>query len=122
MTCSKIKEDVMSERIKTLTLIYSDISVIHENVYADMRNTPRKITRFDDEKFYLETWRKPYQTLYETNNGGYQLVDIVKSGFITGSTECEAYYDSFTYYDGESLIAEEIIPDVATYRTIYKVN
>lgn len=127
MTSSRydLKKDIQSGKVKKLKLIEVHNDVIRDNSYAEMLNVVREITRFDDEKFYLKTKRKPTQGRYELVNGAYERTAVVNGRYRDDWTECEAYYSVFSY-DGKRLVKEDKFPAAVNVcdrlqRTVYEV-
>lgn len=123
----RLKRDIQSGEITALELIYTDNPVIEDNRYAQMYLTPRRITRFDDNKFYMDTIRTDLQTYYEPVNGDWRQVDVVEGYDMAPKEESEAYYSAFYYYDGDTIRHREEIPNAVYQRdrfkkTIYKVR
>lgn len=120
-----LKKDIQSGKVKKLKLIEVHNDVIRDNSYAEMFNVVREITRFDDEKFFLRTKRKPTQGRYELVNGAYERTAVVKAREKEDWTECEAYYSVFSY-DGKRLVKEDHFPAAVNVcdrlqRTVYEV-
>lgn len=101
-----IKKDIMSGKIWGLELLDSASETICSNRYADIYKVPRKITKYDDDKFYLRT--TCYNTIprYEYVNGEYRLIDVILPTK-QWEDDFEAYYNAFDYYDGNYLINKE---------------
>ena len=95
-----LKKDVESGKIFGLRLIKTDNEVIEHDCYAEMFETVREIVGFDDRRFYLKTrMRDPHYLGY--NGVEYTIPDFAVSSF--KYSDCEAYYETFNYYDGNIL-------------------
>lgn len=96
----KLKQDIMTGKIRSLTMVSTNIDTIRHNCYAMMFNVSREISRCDDDRFYLLTERcTPSYSNY--NGTDYRMPD---GSAATGNfVDCEAYYTAFDYYDGKVL-------------------
>ena len=95
-----LKKDIQEGKIWGLRLIKTPVEVIQDNSYAMMFNVVREITGFDDDKFFLKTKRN-VPAYYEYKNYDYQK----PGGHVSSERyfDCEAYYQAFSYYDGDIL-------------------
>lgn len=80
MDITDFKADIQSGKIKALAMLGITTQVIKDNTYAYVFGVKRKIKNVYDDYFTLET----YYTDEE-------------------ETECEAYYNAFTKYTGNSV-------------------
>lgn len=85
MGIDDFKQDIKSGKIKALAMLDVHTQVIKDNAYAQMYLAIRKIMNVYDDYFTLETYY----------NDGTQ-------------TECEAYYNAFTNYTGNSVSNEHV--------------
>lgn len=89
-TIKDLKDDIRNGTIKKLKMVsignYEiDLSHIEENKDAQMFNVERPISFYNDDYFTLET---------RLNNGS--LINV------------EAYYNAFSFYDGNKLMSNTI--------------
>lgn len=80
MEITDFKRDIQSGKIKALAMLDVHTDVIKDNTYAQMYLAIRKIKNVYDDYFTLETY-------YNDDE----------------ETECEAYYNAFTKYTGNSV-------------------
>lgn len=86
MEIQDFKSDIQSGNIKALALLGCVNEVIQNNTYAQMFNEIRNIKNVYEDYFTLETYY---------NDGT--------------PTECEAYYNAFTKYTGNTVSNNNVI-------------
>ncbi len=79
-----LKKDIREGKIWGLKLVKHPCEVIRNNTHGDIFNIVREIVDADDQCFYL-------RTNCRHADGKAYLYD------------CEAYYEAFSYYDGDIL-------------------